>query len=107
MSLRDRIRSHDDRPGDTIDVPEWDQKVLVRSLSLADADRILTLEGDITLDLVIAGCFDPDTGEALFGDDDRGWLPTKAATALRRLSNAVIDASSLREKAVDEAGKGS
>ena len=108
MSLRERIRDTQDWRSQVEDVPEWDTKVEVRSLSLGDVTRLLASEKpDITADLVVAGCYDPESGERVFDEGDEEWLLAKDGAALRRLSGVVVTLSALGRKAVDEAGKGS
>lgn len=105
--LADRIRESQDWVSRVVDVPEWDAKIEVRSLSLADVDRILVRSGDedVSAELAVAACYDPDSGERVFASGDEEWLRSKSAAAVKRLTDAALELSSLGAKAVDEAGK--
>ena len=117
MSLRDRIRDTQDWTADVLDVPEWHEKVEVRSLSLAAVDAIqkghpgkgdelVAPDLDISVDLVIAATHDPEGGERLFAAEDAPWLMEKNAAVISRLATKVMELSALDGKATDRAGKG-
>jgi hypothetical protein len=79
-------------------------ELLIRSLSGAARNRILNAalskDGKIDLDrfypdLVIAACFDPESGEQVFEPTDRDMLLSKSGSALERIAQKVIKMSGL------------
>lgn len=119
MSLREKIRTANDIERELVDVPEWDVQIEVRSMTVRQraafvsasqdqsegaADRIEKVYGQI----LVACCLDPDSGENVFTDDDLTWLMTeKSGSVIDNLVARCLEASGLKEKAVDEAGKSS
>lgn len=116
MSLRDQILATDDIQKTIVVVPEWnDLKVEVRGMTGADRTAILSsainpTTGQVDFrvmypDIVIATCFDPETGERIFSDNDRDALLSKSATALDRLAEVGMSVGGLTKEVQDEAGK--
>lgn len=114
MSLRDKIKAADDSKQECVEVPEWDAKVCVRSMSARARARLLREVVDDngepkTTDLYamvsVATCFDPESGEKLFGPEDIGWLGEKNNGPLERLAQVGMRLSGIGQGAVDE-GKG-
>lgn len=119
MSMREKIRSANDIERALVDVPEWGVTIEVRSMSVrqraafvaasqdqteASADRIEKVYGQI----LVQCCLDPDNGAQIFEDDDLTWLMTeKSGAVIDRLVVSCLEASGLKEKAADEAGKSS
>lgn len=112
-TLRDKILNADDRQSENVEVPEWGVTVEVRGLS--GADRAVFLADAITPDgkvdftkvwpnLLIAGVYDPDTGEPVFDRADRDAINLKSAGVTERLAKVVQRLSGLDEESV-EAGK--
>lgn len=110
MSLsRDAILKHVDTRIVRVDVPEMGGEVCVASLTVAEADRIRTLgEGNVpaVVGVVILGACDDD-GKRLFTDKDAEALGKLPASALGRISSAVLDHNGLSAKAPEEAKNGS
>ena len=88
----------------------------VRSMSLDDRNRLVSELSDDegTLDnskfykgVVVATCFDPETGEAAFTEADLDRLGSARASVVDELAAVGLKLSGLEEKAVDEAGKAS
>lgn len=119
MSMREKIRSAKDINSELVYIPEWDVTVECRSMSVRQraafvaanqdkstegVDRIEAVYGQILLTC----CLDPETGEPVFSEDDLGWLMTeKSGAVIDTLVTRCLEASGLKEKAVDEVGKSS
>lgn len=100
-SLADEILNFDDERSEIVTVPEWGNlKVLCKNMTGADRALLGSMvEVDVktnkarvnstAADFVIAGCFNPDTGERLFTPFKREQLLQKNSAALERLSSIV------------------
>lgn len=113
-SLREKILNADDRRSEQVDVPEWGVTVEVRGLSGADRAAFLadavTDEGKVDFtrvwpSLLIAGVYDPESGEPVFQAADRDAINAKSAGVTERLAKIVQRLSGLDEDAVAQ-GKG-
>ena len=120
-SIRDKIQAVDDGSADLHEIPEWDVTVEIRSMTarsraqfvaemasedgtvgnVNDPDRILGMWWHV----IGQTCYDPDSGERAFEDDDHEWLFEKNARVVNDLANACMAASGLTEEAAGEAGK--
>ena len=80
--LADKIRQADDREVQIIDVDAWGVKIGVRSMTALQRSN---MQNDWEADQVGAAaklysavllncCFDPDTGETVFNEEDLEWL---------------------------------
>lgn len=119
MSLKEKIRAANDVERHVIEVPEWDVSIEVRSMTVrqraafvmanqdtsdSGAQRVERVYGQI----LVQCCLDPDTSEPIFEEADLDWLMSeKSGAVIDNLVSAVLEASRLKEKAVDEAGKSS
>jgi hypothetical protein len=115
-NLRDKIRSAQDRNSESVEIPEWDVTVEVRSMTGRQRSRIMSAldsEGADRLnafwgDVIVSCVHDPETGEPVFGDEDVEWLVgEKSSNVLDTLSGACLRISGIIDGAVDEAGKDS
>ena len=115
-SRKDKIRAIQDIKSELVPIPEWDETLEVRSLSVITRNKLYgTLKiGDkataedttqFEASLVILGTFDPDTGERLFDDTDRDWLVEKNSAPMLRLAAAIRRLSGLTTQAEDDALK--
>lgn len=114
VSLRDKIKDAPDTVAEVIECPEWDAKVEVRTMNARTRSRMLRecIDPDTsTMDyellypaMLVACCFDPDTGEKVFTDGDGVWINEKASGPVERLAQAGMRLSGLTKEAV-EAGK--
>ena len=119
MSMKAKIRLAKDIDREHVNVPEWDVTIEVRSMTVRQraafvaasqdnseesGDRIENVYGQI----LCTCCLDPETGEAIFDEDDLSWLMTeKSGAVIDRLVTRCLEVSGLKEKAIDEAGKDS
>ena len=115
MSLRDKILATDDIRKKIVNVPEWGIDVEVRGMTGAGRTTILEnavdpATGQVDLRImypaiVIASCFDPETGEQIFTPEDKDLLLAKSATALDRLAQEGMQVGGLTNDEVEQAGK--
>ena len=116
MSIRDQILSAKDSHSEMVTIPEWEVTVELRSMSGA-ARAVLMQEamqsgGNINMakvypDLIIQTCFDPETGEPVFTEEDREAILSKNGAILDRLAEVATRLSGFNDSAVDDAGKDS
>ena len=122
-SIREAIQAADDGTAELHEVPEWGVVVEIRSMTarsraqfvaemasedgtvggVNDPDRIIGMWWHV----ISQTCYDPDSGERAFEDDDQQWLFDKNARVVNDLANACMAASGLTEEAVGDAGKDS
>jgi len=115
MKLRDKILAKDDMKKEIVFIKEWDVSVGVQSmtgLQRAEVLNIATSDGRIVHEklhpeLLIRCLFDPETGEQLFTDADRGSIMSKNASAIELLVSTAMNVSGLGSKAVEELEKNS
>lgn len=110
MALRDKILAASDAKSETVSVPEWGCSLQVRSLT--NTERIewevacsKKKRGKITIDpfrlktsLVVASCYDVETGAKVFTDDDIDALSAKNAGVIERLFTAAAILSGISEQ---------
>lgn len=85
----------------------------IRSMSVIDKARLLknaSKDGQIDVErwypwVVLTCCFDPDTGEKAFTDEDLEWVASQSSDVIADLAQKCLDASGMGSKPVD-AGKG-
>ena len=121
--IADQIRKAPDLHTELYEVAEWGVKLELRSMSARQraafaGEMQVGDDGSPGLDFgriehlwshVIQGaCFDHDTGEAVFSDEDLEWLMTeKNAAVVEALATRCLEVSGMTSEAVDEAGKDS
>lgn len=113
MSLRDQILNAEDVESEIVAVDGWGgARVEVRSMSTAMREKLSQFagEGDTeswTAAVVIATCYDPETGEQLFTKDDVAAINSKNGKNVQALADAGLRLSGMTEEAKKEAGKAS
>ena len=116
LSIRDRIAAR--RPYASEVVTAFGEKIEVRSISLGLRNEMLasvidpeTKEADVKLlypELIIRSCYDPETGERVFADDDMAFINGRDAGSGDILAKAALKLSGMTDEAKDsEAGKSS
>jgi hypothetical protein len=115
MSLRDQILAKNDIRKKIVNVPEWGIDVEVRGMTGADRTTILENAvnpetGSVDLKvmypaIVIASCYDPETGEKIFTPEDKDLLLSKSATALDLLAQEGMQVGGMTNDEVEQAGK--
>lgn len=95
-------------------ISEWDCTIEVRSMSGKQRARlmkqVMDKDGKVDIerlypDLVIATCYDVDTGERVFEQADRDQLSEKNSAALDKLAQTAMRLSGIQTNAVEEAAK--
>ena len=114
--LADKIRQADDREVQIIDVDAWGVKIGVRSMTALQRSN---MQNDWEADQVGAAaklysavllncCFDPDTGETVFNEEDLEWLMAeKSAQTVEQVAQVCLQVSGLAGDSLDEVGKDS
>jgi hypothetical protein len=102
--LRNKIASIKDIKEEKLHVPEWDVELLIKALTGAERNKILNAavnkDGKADMDkmypdLIIAACYDPETGERVFEPTDREMLLNKSSSAIERIAQKVIQLSGM------------
>ena len=117
MELREQILAMDDIESEIVEVPQWDNvKIEVRAMTARERAQMfrgaVDEEGEVDMErmypeLVIASCYDPDTGRPVFTSDDREQLLNKSGAALEKLAMSAIHMSGMDKAAEARLGKGS
>lgn len=127
--LADKIRNAEDLHSDLYQIPEWDVTVLVKSMSArqrANYASILSAGGINGMDadamastalskveslwgnMLVACCYDPETNERVFTDDDLEWLmDEKSGEIVGNLATKCLEVSGLSGDSADDSGKDS
>jgi len=115
-NLSNIIFAADDIESELVEVKQWGVTVLVKSLTARDRAKMIggavqnngafQLE-EVLPDLVIASCYDPETGERVFLESDRDALMAKSAAPIEQIATVAMRLSGMDEEAVDDAGKDS
>jgi hypothetical protein len=117
MSLRDKILAiQNDTPSEVVEIPEWDGiKILVKGFTLGAKDDFLASILDVNtkepnikafnVGVLVGTCYDPESGEKLFSEEDVPVLKQKSAAAIDRLVQVGQKLSGLTEEAVEIAAK--
>lgn len=111
-SIKETIKAANDIRSEVIEIPEWGQvKIEVRSMSAKARARLLkaaaTDDGQVDLEklypsILVACCYDPDSGEPIFTPGDEAFLSEKSAGPVEKLAGAGMRLSGLTEEAVEE-----
>lgn len=101
VSLKDKILASSDVATELVQVPEWGVELEVRGLSAGQWTRITNasvrkVAGEVTPDLsrlysllIVAGVFDPKTGEQVFTESDAVAVMNKSMKPIERLAKTV------------------
>lgn len=116
MDLRNRILSASDLTTETVEIPEWDVTVSVKTMTGGERARIMQLAADaggridfekVYPDIVIGCTYDPQTGERVFDWNDREALMLKSGAAIDRIAQVGLRLSGFTEAAAKDLGKDS
>jgi hypothetical protein len=91
MSARDKIKAAQDRPEETVEVPEWGVTLRVRGLSALDAAALATDTGsDLYAQRLLSRCICDEDGEAVYPTAaDAAELMAKSLPIVQRLLAAA------------------
>ena len=121
-SIRDLVAEANDIEVRQVEVPEWGVTLELRAFSLDARSAFLDsmnlgqhedgaeLQGAISKmypAMLIAACFDPDTGAPVFTENDRPMLLGKNGTVVDRIGDVIMKMNGMAEGAIDDAKKGS
>lgn len=119
-ALRERILAADDLDSEVVDIPEWDNvKLELRVMTGTERAHMVERSKHANPDekgldphkfypnVLIASCFDPETGARVFTDSDVKALSDKSAAVLERLATRCMELSGLSDAAVKRLGKDS
>lgn len=104
LSIRDRIAAVRPYTSETVEVPEWDSTIEVRSITLGERQELMAgiMEEDGTVNTtVIAGSFilacsyDPETGEKVFSPDDLPFIQSRAAAPADKVGKVAMRISGM------------
>jgi hypothetical protein len=116
VSIRDRIIAVDDLQRELVKIEQWGLEVEVRGMSGAARAAIVQDAADnngnvnfakMMPEIVVACVYDPQTGEQVFGADDKDLIMGKNGAALEKINTVAMRLSGFGADAVDVAGKGS
>lgn len=113
-SLREQILNHRAPKGEIHDVPEWDAKVELRSMTIAQKGNLIGDEDPspaklmlMLPEVLVFTCHDPESGEALFTPEDLDWLKAQPASVVERLATEGLRVSGMEEAAAQAEKKDS
>lgn len=114
MTLRDKILNAQDIKSEEVTVEEWGVKVEVRGLTGQARGQLLNTcmdkFGGMDLEkmypeLVIACCYDIETGERIFSPADREAINTKSGMALEKVASVAVRLSGMGPNALENSLK--
>ena len=102
MSLREKILKSNDKKMETVFIPEWDCKVVVKSMNAKDRVN-LTKNPDLNIlaRMAIVSLYDEE-GTRIFSDDDIDVINEKDAAVLDRIGSLAMKINGLGTQAEDE-----
>jgi len=115
VNLRDKIMAAEDIPSEVVNVPEWSVEVLVKGMSAGERLRLMSNAFDMNTqqvnmsivypDVLVACTFDPESGDAVFTEQDKTAILAKSSAAVERVANVGLKLSGIGKDEQDEAGK--
>ena len=113
MGLRDKILSASDIKREEMFIAEWDATIEVRSMNGMQRARMMheaynPNSKEINWDyasLIIAGTYDPETNELVFGENDREELNKKHGGLLEKIAMKILELSGLSDESLKESEK--
>jgi len=114
MNIKETIKAAKDIHDKHVEMPEWGVTIEVRTMTARERANLFTScmdkKGNVIHDkfqagVIIACCFDPESGEKLFAPADESLIMEKSAGAVERLANAAMEISGLSPDAMKEAEK--
>lgn len=112
MSLRDLIANADDLYAETLEVPEWNITLTLRTPTVAERAAMIRRfvgqgNGEPNTDLnemypalLIATCVNPDTNEMLFTEADADLIRSKNGTVVERIAMVALRLCGMSDDAV-------
>jgi hypothetical protein len=109
VALRDRIKAApNSTPTELYEAEAWGVMLEVRSMTVATKTAVTekaTRDDDLDMGIMlpailIATCFDPETGEHVFTDADTGWLSDQPAGVIEEIATVGLRLSGLSKALV-------
>ena len=114
MNIRQKIKDAQDIKNEVVDIPEWDVKVEIQTMTAKQRAELLTasvgedgkfIQKNFQAGLIIACCYDPETKEKIFSPNDAEWLMEKSAGPIENLASKISRISGLSKLAMEETEK--
>ena len=115
MDLRDKILAANDIAAKQLSIPEWGGVVIeVRAMNGLQRAKVISnaldKDGNVDTqnmypDLLIASCYDPETGKPLFAEADRAALNQKNGAVLERIAQVAMNLAGITKTAIEDAEK--
>lgn len=114
MSIKSKIKEAQDLKKEIVQISEWDVSIEVRTMTAKQRAELFNLSMDedgkfiqknFQAGMVIASCYDPETGDKLFAPEDADWLMDKASGPIEKIINKVTKLSGLIRGALEQAEK--
>jgi|SRR5581483_8451560 len=114
MSFRDKVGTSWDVATDKVTIEGVD--IEIRSMSVLDKAKLLknaSKDGEVDAEkwypwVVLTCCFDPETGERAFTEEDLEWLTSKSSDVVQLLAVRCLSLSAMGSgRVVEEAKKDS
>lgn len=114
-TLAQRIFEIDDIKRERITIPAWnDIEIEVRSITALEKSQATTQSvtdpqagtvdvGKMYALCVIAGCYDPESGEQIFSEGDEIAILSKSNDVIEMLAGKIMGSSGMKAKAVEKA----
>lgn len=115
-SLREKIKNVDDIKKEIISIKPWNCDIEIRTMSAHQRanvlDNVSDDEGNIYHDklrfqMILNSCFDPDTGEQIFKEEDEEWLMKKSFGPIEMISQKIMRLSGISRNSIEDAEKNS
>lgn len=117
MSLKDKILAAQLK-SEMVFVPQWDCEIEVRELNGGQRakfmEKTMTVDSkgetqiniaNMNLEIALLSCYDPETGERVFKEEDRQALQTASAAAIDVVAQVGLRLSALNGQVVEEIEK--
>lgn len=114
MSLKEKIFQAKDIQSEITDIPEWGVKIEIRGMNGASRSKIMGAvmdemgniqQSELYPLLLIACCFDPETGEPIFQNNDKKAIMEKSGAVLERIAGICSRLSGIGTEAREETEK--
>lgn len=94
-------------PTETVAVPEWGGDVIVRALSVNDANKFGDIQKETAMGALIVASVVDEAGQPVFTEADIPALQEKSFAALKRVQDAVLRVSGMDQASPKDSGNSS
>lgn len=116
MDLRSLILDSEDIPSEELEIPEWGVTILVKGMSAGERITLMQNAYDpntqqvnmaaVYPDVLVACVYNPETGEAVFTNDDKQAIMAKSSAAVEKIASVGLRLSGIGKDEEDASGKG-